>query len=254
MVTETSSTAIRVPKAGEIVAAQLRKEILTGALKAGDMLPPERDLMERFGVSRPTLREAYLILQSEQLIEVRRGARGGARVTVPEAGPVSLATGRLLQYRGATLADVYDARTILECAAVETLARNRTAEDLQRLTDAVAEGQRLVDQPAEPNRRDHTAFHRLLAELAGNPMTQLFLDMALTIIERHNEITAGLHRPDEADVARAARATQRAHAKLVDLIRQKSAEKAVALWKRHLASVADDEQPAGTDVPLDMLG
>ncbi|MGV0792732.1 FadR/GntR family transcriptional regulator [Mycolicibacterium sp. XJ1819] len=239
MVTETGSTIIRVPKAGEIVAAQLRKEILTGQLRAGDMLPSERELIQRFGVSRPTLREAYLILQSEQMIEVRRGARGGARVTVPEAGSVSMATGRLLQYRGATVGDVHSLRTVLECTTVESLARNRSAEDLERLAAAVADGER---------------FHRLLAELAGNPTVQLFLEMTQSIAERHNEITGSLHRPDRAYLQRAARSAQRAHTKLIELIRQKSADKAVALWKRHLASAAEGQQPGGPDVPLDMLG
>ena len=61
-----------------MVAAELRRQIVLGKLKQDDQLPSENALMEQFGVSRPTLREAFRILESEGAITVRRGVRGGA--------------------------------------------------------------------------------------------------------------------------------------------------------------------------------
>ena len=72
---------VKVPKTAELVTAQLRSQIVRGDLREGDALPPEATLMTQFGVSRPTLREAFRVLESEALISVRRGARGGARAT-----------------------------------------------------------------------------------------------------------------------------------------------------------------------------
>ena len=69
---------VKVPKTAELVATQLRNQIVRGDLREGDALPPEAALMAQFGVSRPTLREAFRVLESEALISVRRGARGGA--------------------------------------------------------------------------------------------------------------------------------------------------------------------------------
>src|SRR5439155_5195777 len=66
--------AVRVPKTAELVAAHLRRQIVRGELKEGDALPPETALMEQFNVSRPTLREAFRVLESEALITVRRGS------------------------------------------------------------------------------------------------------------------------------------------------------------------------------------
>ena len=105
---------VHVPKAAELVAASLRRQIVRGQLKEGDALPHESVLMETFAVSRPTLREAFRVLESEQLIRVRRGAHGGARVHVPDSDVAARFTGFVLQHRGATVADVLEARALIE--------------------------------------------------------------------------------------------------------------------------------------------
>src|SRR5437879_1261153 len=100
---------MRVPKTAELVAAYLRRQIVRGELVEGDALPPEAQLMGQFGVSRPTLREAFRVLESESLILVRRGSRSGARVQPPAIGVAAQYAAFLLQVRGVTLKDVYDA-------------------------------------------------------------------------------------------------------------------------------------------------
>src|SRR5579859_1399256 len=76
---------VRVPKTAELVATHIRRQIVLGQLSQGDALPSETALMLEFNISRPTLREAFRILESEGLITVRRGARGGARVQEPSS-------------------------------------------------------------------------------------------------------------------------------------------------------------------------
>src|SRR3546814_16660333 len=73
----------RVPKTAELVADRIRRRIISGELDEGASLPPEGQLLEQFGVSRPTLREAIRILEAERLITVTRGSRSGARVSAP---------------------------------------------------------------------------------------------------------------------------------------------------------------------------
>src|SRR3979409_278065 len=106
------TTPVRVPKTAELVASNLRGQIVRGELKEGDALPPESALMEHFGVSRPTLREAFRVLESEALISVRRGAHGGARVHVPNGDVAARYAALVLEYRGTDLADIHTARTI----------------------------------------------------------------------------------------------------------------------------------------------
>jgi DNA-binding FadR family transcriptional regulator len=114
--------SLRVPKTAELVASHVRRRIVLGELTEGDALPSESALMEEFEISRPTLREAFRILESEGLITVRRGARGGARVQEPSSDVVARYAGLVLQHRGATVADVLNARVIVEAPAARMLA------------------------------------------------------------------------------------------------------------------------------------
>src|ERR1700749_872486 len=79
---------VSVGRISEIIVEQIRLLMRQGQLKPGDRLPPERDLCERFGVSRVTVREALRMLESSGLVEIRVGASGGAFVTAPSSDRV----------------------------------------------------------------------------------------------------------------------------------------------------------------------
>src|SRR4051794_16093662 len=115
-------TQTGTPKMATVVAAKLRRRIIRREISEGEMLPSEAELMKEFGVSRPTLREALRLLESESLISIRRGARGGAQVCLPEVAVAARYMGDLLQARSVTLVDVYDARTMIEPQAARLLA------------------------------------------------------------------------------------------------------------------------------------
>src|ERR1700709_1951474 len=80
---------VKRPKASVIVAAELRRQIVTGRLKPGDKLHPENILQVEFAISRPTLREALRMLEAESLITIIRGKHGGARVTSIDLGAIA---------------------------------------------------------------------------------------------------------------------------------------------------------------------
>ena len=95
--------------------------------------------MAHFGVSRPTLREAVRVLESERLVEVRRGSRTGARVRVPGPEIVARPAGLLLELSGATIADVMVARAGIEPMAARLLAESGTPEAFDELEKMLAE-------------------------------------------------------------------------------------------------------------------
>ena len=77
LATTSPKHLIRIPKTAEVVAGDIRKRIVRGEIREGDFLQPEAHLMEHYGTSRPTIREAFRILENEQFISVTRGSRSG---------------------------------------------------------------------------------------------------------------------------------------------------------------------------------
>src|SRR6201996_1180493 len=132
------------PKAASVVAAHIRKQIVMGELAEGDLLPSEAEMVKRLGVSRPTLRQAFRILETEHLITVQRGARGGTTVLRPSTKLASRYLSDLLRHRVTTLGDVLAARLLIEPAVVELLARRRDDAAIEALEAAVNE-ERAVD-------------------------------------------------------------------------------------------------------------
>ncbi|MFF0081775.1 FadR/GntR family transcriptional regulator [Streptomyces canus] len=79
-------TTLAVPKASDVLAAEVRERILSGELPEGSALPPERQLVEQTGLSRATVREALRILEVEKLLRIRPGRGGGGVAPPPPPG------------------------------------------------------------------------------------------------------------------------------------------------------------------------
>ena len=88
------------------MAAKLRERIVSGRLTDGDVLPKQEDLGAEFGVSKPTMREAIRVLESEGLIEVQQGRFGGAVVHVPKVENIAVTMALVLETNGVQLPDV----------------------------------------------------------------------------------------------------------------------------------------------------
>jgi DNA-binding FadR family transcriptional regulator len=227
------ATPIRVPKAAELVAAQLRGQIVRGELREGDTLPPEAELVQQFGVSRPTLREALRVLEGESLISVHRGARGGARVHTPDGDTAAQFAGLVLQYRGATVADVYGARRALELAALRTVVgRDSDFADLEENVAAME----VATEPADIIEL-HDEFHRLLVHGAANETLIVFEQMIHRIIGQHGR--SGIVRRDRLEIRANAMRGARTHGRLLQLLRDGGdTDGAIEMWRRHLDELA----------------
>lgn len=141
----TDSEKIALPKMAELVADRIRAQLARGEFKPGDSLPSETELMERFGVARPTMREAIRILESESLITTRRGAQSGPRVRPMDASVLARRAGLHLQRSGATYRDLYEAQAVIEPGAVALAARRRTKADLAVLRELIDQARRVTD-------------------------------------------------------------------------------------------------------------
>ncbi|MCC7268521.1 MAG: FadR family transcriptional regulator [Caulobacteraceae bacterium] len=226
---------IRVPKAAELIAETLRRRIVLGELKAGDALPSEADMMVEFNVSRASLREAFRVLEAETLIEVKRGARGGARIRLPQDEAAAKSVGLVLQMRGATLREVLQARLIIEPSLMRAFAETRTDEDLAVLRQH-------LDWEAA-NLAEFSTFalataelHRILVERAGNVTLGLMLGMLDDIFRRHVTHFVARARADQLELNRAA---LESHKVLYGMLEQRNPDGAEAAWRYHMHRVKD---------------
>jgi DNA-binding FadR family transcriptional regulator len=240
----------RVPKTAELVAHHLRKRIVRGDLKEGESLPSETALTAQFGVSRPTLREAFRVLEAEQLITVRRGAKGGASVHAPSANMVARYAGFFLEHAGTTLAEVFDARTAIEAPAAGMAATRCTAGDVERLRAGAADCER-VGEDGRLLAQHFSDFHALVVELSGNRTLWLLHAMVREIIDM-----AKLRRFADGGSGRRRAIVDgaKAHERLVDLIAEHDAAAAEAHWRGHLERANKFLlEFSGSDQPLDLL-
>src|ERR1700684_3677403 len=105
---------VSMGRISEVIVEQVRQLMRSGQLKLGDRLPAERDLCERFGVSRVTVREALRMLESSGLVEIRVGARGGAFVTAPSSDRVGEGLADLVSLSVISTMDMSEVRMVLE--------------------------------------------------------------------------------------------------------------------------------------------
>lgn len=244
----------RVPKTAELVATNLRRQIVRGELSEGDSLPPEHLLTEQYQVSRPTLREAYRILESERLIEVRRGAKGGARVRLPSAEVAARHVGLMLQFGQTELSDVYAARSVLEMPAAALAAENATADGLGRLRSNLDEAEKTMSDPhADLSRLPVLSreFHSIVVEMSGNKTLALFDSMLGTILD-----IAGKNYVNVQPVARGIKANTaayRAHRRLYELIETGNVDAADTLWRKHLEGVSESMTDLVPGSVIDLL-
>jgi GntR family transcriptional regulator, transcriptional repressor for pyruvate dehydrogenase complex len=224
-----SDGPVRLPKAAEIVAGRIRRDVATGRLKPGQTLPPEPFLLQTLGVGRPALREALRILEVEGLLSVRRGNRGGAVIETPKLATAARASGLYLQANGTRIDDIYEARLILEPAAAGRAAKFADDDELDRLRGVLAEEFAAVN---DANAWAHAAvrFHEAVVELAHLKTLTLFTGILSEIINAHQERTVAGRETDITGRSKASRA----HKKLLDHIVNGDSAAAEAHWHRHI--------------------
>ncbi|MCT7657177.1 FadR/GntR family transcriptional regulator [Mycobacterium deserti] len=246
------STERSGPKAADVVAAALRRQIILGELSEGESFPPEGELLADLGVSKPTLRQAIRILESESLVSVRRGPRGGIHVSVPRVETAAGYAATVLEYRRTTTADLFEAAAALEGPCVAMLARSHTADQLHRLRAAVVAEADAADDPQRLVLLE-SDFHRLLIECAGNTTLRVLSEMVRVVIDAATRRYMSVTRPAVHGPAVAAGA--RTHRRVVDLIERGDAEAAETLWRKHIRETAAQVRRSGVaEKVLDVLG
>ncbi len=156
---------LQVHAAYELVWRELEKRIVDGTLRAGDRLPTEMELAERFGVNRSTVREGIRRLESEGL--VRRAAGRRLVVSLPRRSDLAPRTSRALILHQVTFRELWQVAMVMEPLAARLAADAATADDLAAMARNLEETEQALRQGRSPARLD-TEFQNLVAQSAKN--------------------------------------------------------------------------------------
>jgi GntR family transcriptional repressor for pyruvate dehydrogenase complex len=168
----------------EEVADRLRGMILAGKLRAGHRLPTEAELRKQFKVGRSTIREALRMLASERLLTTSRGVGGGSSVArlnhddVTEMLEAAIAV--LSHSEGVSVAELLEARELLEVPAARLAASRRTSEQLETIRKTIPASLESV-----PMRRIflvNRAFHEALLDASSNRLLHAMTEPVFTVL------------------------------------------------------------------------
>jgi len=212
--------------------------VLSGDVKPGDRLPPERELVARLGVSRTVVREALNALESRGLIEITQGR--GAVVTNDNTSAVREALGLLLRGRSQTLWHLLEVRKILEVEIAGFAAGRAAPEDVDDMRSALEKMRAKIDVPGGFVDAD-LEFYALLARTTRNPVL-------LATIEPIGELLRASRRVTGSNPANARRALDE-HESILERVEARDHEGARREMRAHLMAAERDvrattEQPA----------
>jgi GntR family transcriptional repressor for pyruvate dehydrogenase complex len=223
---------MKVPKASDVLANELRERILTGEFAEGTGLPAERDLVTQTRMSRTTVREALRILEVQGLIRIKAGRTGGAFVQQPGEEAMASTVNLLIRGRQIRLAALLETREAIEPFCAQLAATNRTDEELAILEQAniaIADDSGDLAQFLEAN----VEWHVAVARASHNEL----LSGLMTTLSR--AIYAATEDEKFVDVE-VRHTTIRAHQTITAAIRDRDPEAALRRMKRHVHSYAEE--------------
>lgn len=165
----------------ERVTDQIKGIIVSGQLRPGDRMPPERELARQFGVSRTVIREAVRSLMAQGLVEVYAGS--GTVVRNPSAGAVAESMALFLQVgrQDFDFRKILEVRRLMEVEIAGLAAERRSQEDLEAMAAVLGQTASVGDD-REGWMRNDMAFHALLAKATKNELFSLLLDSIADIL------------------------------------------------------------------------
>ena len=226
------------------VLSFLRDQLLTGRLKTGDRLLPERDLATALGVSRPVIREALRALSTLGAVEIRRGY--GTVVREPNFTALADYFSLVLAQQAGAVDDVMQARIAIERQAIRLACSRALGPDLERLSRALQAIKETIDDPVQGGAADFH-FHTMIVEAAHSPaLSSVYAAVAKLLQQSHME-----RRQVIANVPHVDAYLIDHHEAIMLAIRRKNPSEADALLAEHFeiganlredASVADSQR------------
>ena len=214
------------------VAEAIKSWVVEQGLHAGDRLPGEAELIERFGMAKGTIREAMRVLEAQGLIKTRTGPGGGSFVHEVSRQRAKALLGNYFYFKDLTIGDIYQLRLTLEPELASTMAGKLSEEVLEQLEANLAE----YSEPAQTldeEREQHVAslrFHAILAEQARNPLMGFAIDFMVNLLADLT-VYRRLYSPPNIELWKQGREHQR---QLIVALRDGNANAARSIMADHM--------------------
>ena len=235
----------------ERVVQQIEEAILSGAIRPGERLPSERELMTQFAVSRATVREALRVVQSAGLVASRPGDPRGPEVLPFSTAGIHKSMIALARVEHLGLGELLQFRMMIEGQSCALAARRRSDQQLARLEDAITAMKTAISGDYTAFGAADIAFHDVVTDIAGNRLLQVSAQAVRDVVV---DVIAGkiATSPDGTGTMRD---IIRRHRQLLTAIRERDPARAAALVKRHIyeyyRDYVDDDQLPALELALD---
>lgn len=228
--------AVKKKRIHEEIVAQIREELADGRLQPGDRLPAERELAERFQVSRASVREAIRALESMGLVTIKTG--DGTYVATGSEVLLSPLVSIILQQKDVLL-DIFEARKVIEPEIAALAAKRASPEEIQHLGEVLEEQARQIAQGGTGVEAD-TAFHSLLTQSTKNKVFLRLNDAIVDSLRETRERSLQIHGRPARSLA--------GHQEILKAIRAKDAAGAKQAMRQHLTAIEQNVlKPAGAE-------
>ena len=167
-------------RASDVIYQQIYQKIVSQELKPGDRLPSERELVEQFHRSRPSVREALRMLQQDGLIKIAVGVNGGATVQGISMQNAEQPLRQLIEVGTITLQELVDYRSYNDHSCANLAAKYHTEEDIAKLREIIVRYGENVGNSKELSKID-IEFHKTLAESSHNKLCILITDVVTAL-------------------------------------------------------------------------
>lgn len=219
-------------KRADLVVDQIKRWIVAHAMQPGDALPREKELIEKIGVSRGTVKEALRALEFQGLIEITPGAGGGARIASISYDHASQSLRNFFYFSELSWAQVYELRAMLEPQVAACRVGNLSDSQKQRLQHSIdlCRSTAETDEEVRAQRVAELDFHRILIESCPNPLLQFicsFINDLLADFAKYKDVI-------EPEGEQFRKENLEAHCKIMSACLREDAESVEALMREHI--------------------
>lgn len=180
---QLKDTTIRKERISDQIKTILKQAILDGRFKPGDKFPPEIEIAQQYNVSKVSAREALREMESEGLIEKRRGIFGGSFVAEPGSEKMVDVVINSYLFGGITAADLAEFRRILEPGLARLAAQRRTEDDLAAMESCIADVEASIKRK-KPDQTRALSFHLLIANACNNPFISGLMEALVNVFQQ----------------------------------------------------------------------